>query len=114
MPWWEEMIGDLVSDENLQAAFVLVVAVPVSIVMAAIAQLLKRLPSVLLTKETIPEFLTALGLAGGFAMSYAFDLPKPIAMMVGTMAGAMSGRAYDHARPMLEKLGPAGKTPPTP
>ena len=108
MGWWEEMVGDLILDENLQPAFALVLAVPLSVVMAALAQLMKRIPAVLLNKEIMPEFLTVLGLVLGFVAAYAFGLPKVITMSAGTMAGALSGRAYDYTRPALEKLGPTG------
>ena len=113
MSWWSEMIGDLVLDENLQTAFVLVIAVPLSIVMAMIGQLLKKIPAVFLQKESVPEILTALGLVLGFVAAYALDLPKPITMMTGTLAGAMANRAYDYTRsgPIMKKVGPTGASP---
>lgn len=108
MEWWNEMIGDLVLEENLQAAFALAVAIPLSIALAAIGQLLKRLPVFLLSRDKIPDYMAALGLVVGFVASYAFDLPKVVTTMAGTMAGTLSGRAYDATRPALKKLGPSG------
>lgn len=101
--FWDGFLQMMTANDLTTGAFVGGMTTLLTIPMAWIGQLLKRLPDAVLPPAGIPTIMGLFGAFLGYVIGYFTPIPMALAVAMGTGSGLGSKGAHDGAKVVREK-----------